>query len=346
MLGVAIVGAGSIGKVRAGVIQRSSSSRVVAVADIEHARAALLVASSGARATTDWRAAVCDPQVDAVVICTPTKFHAAAAIEALREGKHVLCEKPLARSLSEAEEMVQVADSQQRILKTGFNYRYMDNVRKAKELINNDALGPLYFLRCHYGHGGRPGFEKEWYTDRELSGGGVLLEQGIHILDLVRYLLGEPARVTASTSRFFWNLPDVEDNCFLEIQTASSQTAQIHVSWTQWINVFSLEIFGRDGYLTLSGRDGHYGPQRLVWGRRRPNHSRPDEEVFEFPSHNISWDHEWLDFVDAINSGMQPMGSPIDSLRTLQLVEAAYESSQRQTWVEVAPVTTFAGSTP
>lgn len=342
MLSVAVIGAGNIGKLRAQVIQRSRDSRVLVVADVDQTRAMTLATQIGVHGTSDWRTAVRDPQVDAVVVCTPTKFHGDATIQALQAGKHVLCEKPLARSVSEAEDIVKTAETHQRVLKTGFNYRYMDNVRKAKELIDGNALGPLYFLRCRYGHGGRPGYEKEWCTDLDISGGGVLLEQGIHILDLVRYLLGEPARVTASTSRFFWNLPDVEDNCFVEIQTTESQTAQIHVSWTQWINILSLEIFGRDGYLNLSGRDGHYGPQRLVWGRRQANHGRPAEEVFEFPLLNASWENEWLEFTDAIKSGRQPMGNPIDSLRALQLVEAAYESSHRQAWVEVTPLTVLA----
>jgi len=337
MLGVAIIGAGNIGKVRANVIQRSRDSRVVVVADLDHARAMTLATQIGVCGTTDWQRVVRDPQVDAVVVCTPTKFHGDAATPALQAGKHVLCEKPLARSVSEADDIVKTAEAHRRVLKTGFNYRYMDNVCKAKELIEDNAIGPLYFLRCRYGHGGRPGYEKEWCTDREISGGGVLLEQGIHILDLVRHLLGEPARVTASTSRFFWNFPDVEDNCFLEIQTTESQTAQIHVSWTQWINILSLEIFGRDGYLSLSGRDGHYGPQRLLWGKRQANHGRPAEEVFEFPLENASWENEWLEFTSAIKSGKQPMGNTADSLRALQLVEAAYESSYRRTWVEVAP---------
>lgn len=335
MLGVTIIGAGNVGKLRAQVIQRSGASRVLSVSDVEATRAKSLADAVGARVVPNCQAAVADPQVDIVVICTPTKFHVGAVMEALRAGMHVLCEKPLARSASEAETAIELAKKQQRLLKTGFNYRYMSSVRKAKELIDQGALGPVYFLRCRYGHGGRPGYEKEWCTDPDVSGGGVLLEQGIHIIDLVRHLLGEPARVTASTSCFFWNLQDTEDNCFLEIQTTSLQTAQIHVSWTQWINIFCLEIFGRDGYLELTGRDGHYGPQCLVWGKRKPDHSRPQQERFDFGSQNVSWDDEWLDFVNAVKTGSQPMGNPTDSIRALQLVEAAYDSARRRTWVEV-----------
>jgi predicted dehydrogenase len=99
--------------------------------------------------------------------------------------------------------MFEVARASGRVLKTGFNYRHMAHVRKAKELLEAGLLGSLHFLRSRYGHGGRPGYENEWCTDAELSGGGVLLEQGIHIFDLVRHLLGEPAQLLARTRRFY-----------------------------------------------------------------------------------------------------------------------------------------------
>jgi predicted dehydrogenase len=344
MFGVAIIGAGNVGGIRGRVIQDSFDARVRFVADIDPAHAHRLAETMGSEATTDWRRAIQSHEVDLVVVCTPTKFHPEAVLTALRAGKHVLCEKPLARSLAEAEEVVEAAETQKLILKTGFNYRNMGHVRKAKELIDKDLLGPLYYLRCRYGHGGRPGYEKHWCTDQELSGGGVLLEQGIHVIDLVRYLLDEPTYVMAETSCLFWDFPEVEDNCFLLLKTRNSRTAQIHISWTQWVNIFSLEIFGRDGYLHLTGRDGHYGPQRLVWGKRQPNHSRPVEEVFEFPLADDSWTREWNEFIDAIHTGRQPMGSGNDSIQALRLIEAAYESSRQQQWVEVSSTAVHAGA--
>jgi predicted dehydrogenase len=335
MLSVAIVGAGNVGKIRSDVIRRSSLSRVQIVADVDQGRASALAASVGADATTDWSDAVRSPKIDVVVVSTPTKFHAGIVKGALKAGKHVLCEKPLARSAPEADEVIALAKESGLVLKTGFNYRYMDHVSKAKELLESESLGPLYFLRCRYGHGGKPGYENHWCTDLDLSGGGALLEQGIHIVDLVRYLLGEPTEVLAFASRFFWDFAAVEDNCFLLLKTKSSQTAQIHVSWTQWINIFSLEIFGRDGYLQLSGRDGHYGPQRVLWGKRRPDHSRPEEQVFEFTAPDHSWEREWNDFLGAIGGNGQPIGNPEDGFRALQLVDAAYRSSREQAWVQV-----------
>jgi predicted dehydrogenase len=338
MVRVAIIGAGNIGRIRARLAQHSPASRLEFVADLDLARAKDLAYATGAAATSDWKAAIQSPAVDAVVICTPTKFHAEAIRTSLEAGKDVLCEKPLARSAEEAKAVARLAESNGLVLKTGFNYRYMAHVRKAKEMIDSGALGQLYLLRCRYGHGGCPGYEQRWCTDLDLSGGGALLEQGIHILDLTRYLLGEPSRVLASTSRFFWNFPAVEDNCFLLLRTWESQTAEIHVSWTQWINLFSLEIFGRDGYLHLSGRDGHYGPQNLVWGQRQSNHSRPQEQVFDFSSGNDSWELEWQDFLNAVATRREPMGNVTDGLRAMELVEAAYKSSREEKWIAIPPV--------
>src|SRR5215472_7470968 len=336
MLRVAIIGAGHIGTIRAQVITRSSSARVRLVADAEFSSAQRLATSVGAEFVLDPHAAVVDSNIDVAVVSTPTKFHRAFAVAALQAGKHVLCEKPLGRSVCEAEGIAEAAEHSGRVLKTGFNYRYMAHVRKAKQLLEADAIGEVMFLRSRYGHGGRPRYEDHWCTDRDLSGGGVLLEQGIHILDLFRHLVGEPAHIMADTSRYFWGFPEVEDNCFLLLKTKSSQMGQIHVSWTQWSNIFSLEIFGRDGYLHLTGRDGHYGPQRLVWGKRRADHSRPQEEVFDFPPREDSWVREWDDFVGAINGGQLQMGHVEDSRRALELVECAYESSGQQGWVDLS----------
>lgn len=334
MLSVAIVGAGRVGQIRAEAIRRSNDAVLAAVADVDRARAERLAQGTHAEICTDWASVVARRDVNALVVATPTKFHASVAIAALEAGKHVLCEKPLGRNVNEARRMFDTARASHRFLKTGFNYRHMSHVRKARELLQDGVLGPLHFLRCRYGHGGRPGYESEWCTDAELSGGGVLLEQGIHIFDLVRHLLGEPSQLLAQTQRFYWNFPTVEDNGFCLLQTASGQTAQIHVSWTQWVNIFELELFGRDGYLRLEGRDGHYGPQRLIWGRRKPDHSRPEQKIFEFPADD-SWELEWREFLDAIKHAREPGGSACDGLRAQQLVEAAYQSAAQRSWISI-----------
>ncbi len=335
MLSVAVVGAGGIGRIRARSIADSKQGRVSWVADVDAGRAKELAGPSSAIATVDWREAVSRPDVDAVVVSTPTKFHAEIAIEALQAGKHVLCEKPLARTTDEARRIVEAARDAKRVLKTGFNYRQMAHVRRAKELLGAGAIGKACFLRCRYGHGGRPGYEQHWCTNADLSGGGVLQEQGIHMVDLVRVFLDEPSRVMAETRRYFWAFPEVEDNCFCLFETPAGQIAQLHVSWTQWINIFEIEIFGRDGYLRLEGRDGHYGPQRLTWGKRQSSHGRPVEEVFAFDESENPWAREWREFLRLIRDGRDQFEAAQEGLRTQQLVEAAYRSARERVWIEI-----------
>lgn len=334
MISTAIVGAGRIGKIRAKVIQ-NNGGKVVAVADLDYAKAVELARGLDAEATTDWVTAVTQSSVEAVVVCTPTKFHAQAIVAALASGKHVLCEKPLGRTVEEAAKADAAARTAGCILKTGFNYRFMNHVRKAKELIDCGGIGATYFMRARYGHGGRPGYEKEWCTDADLSGGGVLLEQGIHLFDLARFLLDDPVSICAQTNRFFWRFPAVEDNAFCMMKFAGGQFAQIHVSWTQWLNVFDLEIFGHDGFLRLEGRDGHYGPQKLTWGQRQPDHSRPNLQVFDFPPQDDSWDLEWQDFISTIRRRDQSTKSGQDGLRAQALIECAYRSAVENSWIAV-----------
>ncbi len=259
MIGIALIGAGRIGQIRARVLNEAKSAELLAVADANIAAAARVASPARARSFSDWRECISAPGVDAVIVATPTMLHAEIASAALAAGKHVLCEKPLARNVAEAERIVDAARASGKVLKTGFNYRHLPHIRKAKELVEGGELGELSFMRCHFGHGGRPGFEKEWHTDPEASGGGVLLEQGIHVMDLIRYLLGEPVRVLGQRSNFFWNLREVEDNCFCLFETKNRQIAQVHVSWTQWINSFRLDLYGRNGYLQ-SARPG-----RALW---------------------------------------------------------------------------------
>jgi predicted dehydrogenase len=338
MISVALIGAGRVGRIRAEVIRKCQGAKLKAVADSELLAAEEVAAQADARTAQDWREIVRDQDIDAVVISTPTKFHRDIAIDALEAGKHVLCEKPLGRTLEEAGDMVRAAKRANRLLKTGFNYRHMAHVAKAKELIDNGEIGPVYFMRCRYGHGGKPGYEKVWCTDLDLSGGGVVLEQAIHIFDLMSFLMGDPEEVMAQLPRYFWNFPAVEDNCFCLMKTAAGQIGQIHVSWTQWLNVFELEIFGRDGFLQLKGRDGHYGPQALVVARRQPDHSKPIEQHFQFGVTDHSWDLEWTDFLHAIHSGEQPLAGAREGLRAQMTVRAAYESALKSQWVKISDV--------
>jgi len=160
-----------------------------------------------------------------------------------------------------------------------------------------------------------------------MSGGGELLDQGIHLADLFRSFFGDFAQAMGYVAGYVWTGKGVEDNGFALFRTASNQVASMHASWTQWKNIFSLELFGEKGYLSIQGLGGSYGTEQLIWGRRRPESGPPDEERFEFPGPDESWQREWEEFVAAIREQREPLGSGTDGLKAMQMIEAVYKSS-------------------
>jgi predicted dehydrogenase len=283
----------------------------------------------------EWSEVVARSDVDIVVVATTHRDLPDVSRAALQAGKHVLCEKPLARSAGEAVPVVEAARASGRILKVGFNHRHHPGLWDAHRRVVAGALGPLYFGRCHYGHGGRPGYDREWRADPELAGGGELLDQGVHALDLFRWFFGDIEQVSGRVNTFYWNVAPLEDNAFALLQFSGGQTGQLHVSWTQWKNLFAFELFGRDGYALVHGLGGSYGDESLRLGRRRPEGGPPDEEVYQYPSEDGSWHAEWAEFVVAIQEGRQPLASGEDGLRVLRVVDAIYESSRRSRLVRL-----------
>jgi predicted dehydrogenase len=188
---VGIVGCGLIGRRRAEVVQRSPDDELVIVADVDADRAAAAATEWGCLATDDWQAVVTREDLDVVVVATPNKVLTPVSVAALEHGKHVLCEKPPGRNYAETGQMVAAAQHAGRVLKVGFNHRHHPAVWRAHEWCAQGHIGPLLFVRAIYGHGGRPGYEQEWRGNVELAGGGELLDQGVHIVDLCRWFMGD-----------------------------------------------------------------------------------------------------------------------------------------------------------
>ena len=253
--GVAIVGCGSIGRKRAAAL---GEARLVACADLDRARAESLArTAAGAAAVDDWRSAVGRADVDIVAVATTNEMLAEIAHAALEAGKHVMVEKPAARSVAEIDPVIAAARRAGRLVRVGFNHRYHPALRKARELFDAGVLGDLMFVRGRYGHGGRVGYDKEWRADPVRSGGGELIDQGVHLIDLSRWFLGEFTVVDGLAHTYFWQMP-VDDNAFLLLRTAGDRMAFLHVSCTEWKNLFSLEIYG-----TLR-QAAHRGPGRQL----------------------------------------------------------------------------------
>jgi predicted dehydrogenase len=326
-LGVAVIGAGLVGSRRA--TTAATLSRLEIVADVDEARAMTLAARYGARYTARWQDAIDDPNVDVVVACTSNKFLAPVAIAALNAGKHVLCEKPMGRNATEAAQIASAALRADRVLKVGFTLRFHPALRKAHQLCADGVLGPLHFVQATYGHGGRPGYEKEWRGDSELAGGGELLDQGVHLLDLSRWFLGDLNVVAAVTPRWHWDVGPLEDNAFVLLQAPGGQVASLHTSWTMWKNRFCFEVYGRDGYARVDGLGGSYGVESLTLGRKRSEGSVPDETVTKFDQPDQSWEADWSDLISSIETGHHPEVDGDAGLAVMRLVAETYETAAK-----------------
>ncbi len=324
-----------MGAKRAREVARDPGARLVAVVDQDACRAQALAEIYGCRAGTDWEALVAGPDVDAVVVATSHRCLAPISRGALEARKHVLCEKPLATTPEEAAQLVASASRNGSKLKTGFNHRHHPALWQAHALAQAGHIGQVLWIRCRYGHGGRVGYESEWRANPTESGGGELMDQGIHALDLFRWFLGEFSEVSATVQRAFWPAL-VEDNAFCTLRTPGGQVASLHASWTQWKNLFSFEAFGEQGYLIVEGLGGSYGREQLVIGLRPAKFGPPAEERIEFAEEDFSWALEWEEFVSAIREDLRPMADGFDGWQALRLAHAAYESARTGRTIIVA----------
>ena len=247
----AIIGCGLIGKKRLAGLP--AGSKLAVACDTNLARAEELVKLAGTgRAVADYRQAVADPQVDAVIVATVNAALAEVSAAAIRAGKPVLVEKPAGVSVRQIDELIALAKEHGVCVRVGFNHRYHPAFRKAREIFESGVMGDLMFIRARYGHGGRVGYDQEWRADPKLSGGGELIDQGVHLIDLASWFLGRFTKVNGHAATFFWNMP-VDDNAFLDLRTAKGRTAWLHVSCTEWKNLFSFEIYGRNAKLHIEG---------------------------------------------------------------------------------------------
>ncbi|TSC82465.1 MAG: LmbZ [Parcubacteria group bacterium Gr01-1014_20] len=322
---VGIVGSGLMGYRRAEAISATRGSRLVAVTDIDIKKAEALAQKHQAQVEKDWRSLAKRKDVDVVIISVPNKFLAPIAIEALQNGKHLLCEKPFGRNVAEAKKIIAAALKYKRLVKVGFNHRFHAAIIKAKEIFDRGGIGKIMFIRGRYGQGGRKGMEHEWRFSKDMSGGGELLDQGVHLIDLCRFFAGEFNEVFGAVETKFWKAK-VEDNAFMILKN-KAVTASLHVSATQWKNLFSFEIFGDKGFLTIDGKGGSYGKETLMFGKRKPEFGVPGMKTFEF-GRDTSWEEEWGNFLKALNKKAKIVGTSKDGLRANQIVEAIYVSSK------------------
>lgn len=325
-MNIGIIGCGLIGHKRAKLLGQNNN--LVACADKDFARAKQLADNNKTcEAFADWQQVIADKNIDIIIVATPHNSLAEITLAAVRANKHVLVEKPAAIHSSELTPIIALAKQNNVLVRVGFNHRYHRALCKARELINAGQLGKLMFLRARYGHGGRIGYDKEWRANPALSGGGELIDQGVHLIDLARTFLGEFTEISGFAHTYYWDMP-VDDNGFLLLKTKEKQVAFLHASCTEWKNLFSLEIYGHAGKISIDGLGGSYGTEKLTFYKMLPEMGPPETTAWEYPMTDNSWEVEFAEFLEDIRLNRQPAASLVDAHAALTIVEEIYRSSQ------------------
>ena len=321
----AIIGCGLIGKKRLAGLPAGSKLVVACDTNLSRAEELVKLAQTG-RAVSDFKIAVADPQADAVIVAVINSALAEVSAAAIRAGKHVIVEKPAGISVKQIDELIALEKKHGVCVRVGFNHRYHPAFQKAREIFESGVMGELMFVRARYGHGGRIGYDQEWRADPKLSGGGELIDQGIHLIDLAGWFLGEFKKIDGHAATYFWKMP-VDDNAFLSLQTAKGQTAWLHVSCTEWKNLFSFEIYGRHAKLAIEGLGGSYGGEKLFHYQMKPEMGIPDTKVYEFPGADESWRIELAEFEANVRGERAPAANLAEARAALRVVEKIYRKS-------------------
>lgn len=322
---VAFVGAGLQTRRRAPIIKRSKDDVLVDIVGVDVAAATVLGNEFGCSTSGNWRKTVERDDIDAVVITTPPHLHAEIAVAALANGKHVLCEKPLCRTLDEAHAMLTAARQSGHILKCGFNHRHYPVIREARFRFERGDFGCPLSASCRYGICGRPGYEKEWRADPDQAAGGQYAEQGVHAIDLFRWFLGDLVEVSCMTSIGYFNKQSMDDNGMALFRSEQGAIAMLHSSLTHWKNLFSFELMGEDGYFMVEGLGSSYGTEKLFLGKR--DFTAPFQDlVIEYRGGDESWQVEWQEFKAAIEAGREPLGNGLDGFEAVRITLASYQA--------------------
>jgi predicted dehydrogenase len=326
----AIIGFGKMGAIRYRTLAKIPYCRVKWICEPQGTREPL----DGVRWTTDITDILQDQNVDALIICTPNHFLKPFVIEGLKKGKHVFCEKPPGRNLAELTEIMQAEELSPALkLMFGFNHRHHESMLHAKRLVDSGEYGKILWMRGRYGKSVDEKFFSNWRSKKELAGGGILLDQGIHMLDLFLFFCEDFEEVKAYVSNLYWKL-DIEDNVFAIFRNKKGQVAQLHSTMTQWRHIFSLEIFMERGYITINGlktSSNTYGEEAMTIAKNRtepPAAMWMDEEKITYHT-DQSWDKELSVFIDSIRSNKPiPMGHTRDAFKLMTLIEKVYHQKE------------------
>ena len=329
MYKVGIIGYGKMGQIRHQVISAFEDVQVQSIYDPE-------IVDTKIEKAQNSDQIIENPEIDAVFTCTPNYLNKPLTIQSLKAGKHVFCEKPPAFTAKDIEEIRAVEKESGKVLMYGFNHRHHASIKYMKKLVDDKEFGKILWMRGRYGKSVDETFYDNWRAKKELAGGGILIDQGIHMLDLLLHLGGNFDNVHASVSNLYWNL-SVEDNVFATLEnTKTGLAASLHSTMTQWRHLVSLEVFLEKGYLVLNGlktSSNSYGEEILTIAKNRstaPVATWKDEKNITYHT-DESWESELTEFFSAIKSNREvKLGNSSDALKLMKIVDKIYSFKKKE----------------
>jgi predicted dehydrogenase len=323
---IAIVGCGLIGKKRAKSLPGDAVLAGCFDTDLE--RGASFAREFGTECFQNLDELLRINDLKAVIVATRHDSLAPIGAKVLEHGINLFLEKPGGLNLKELDAITSIAEQRKLHLHIGYNHLFHPALLKVREIAKRQDFGKIMFIRARYGHGGRLGYENEWRADKKLSGGGELIDQGTHLIDIALDLLGDLSVDYAATPNYFWKM-HLEDNAFLSLKNSSGSIAFLHASCTEWKNMFSLEVYGEYGKLDVAGLGGSYGTETLTHYTMLPEMGPPNSMQWEFEGEDESWNIELESFIQDINNGTFKSDNSKSSKKVLEIVEEIYERNNR-----------------
>lgn len=320
---IAIVGAGLIGKKRALSLPKDINLSIIC--DTDKKRAEKFANEFKCQNETNWKRVVSNPDICALIISTPNKYLSVIAREAVLAGKHVLIEKPGSRDLKGIEEIIKAHKKRKVVVMFGYNHRLHPAMLKAKQLVDSKKYGEVLFIRAKYGHGGRVGYEKEWRFDKDIAGGGELLDQGSHLIDLVNYFCGELKYYASYTGTLFWKTA-LEDTTFLLLKR-KRMVANISATCIEWKNIFCFEITLKTAKIQIDGLGRSYGTEKLTLYKMSKKMGPPEVQEFIFPEEDLSWKKETAVFFKRIKAKDFSDKALKDAKYVMNIIKQSYKKS-------------------
>ena len=318
-LGFTVIGCGNFGMRRIKSITDNKQAELICVVDVDKERAEQIAKKYGCDYYTDFREAIKRKDVHCVIVATPNNLHGSISLAALQNRKHVWCEKPLTINLKEASDMIRTASKNKIFLKTGSNLRYFPSVQKVIEILKNNYIGDILFLRGWIGNSGK--HLNSWYSDKKISGGGTLLDNGFHIIDLTILFLEKIKECMGYVTTISLPNKDLEDNAFAILKSSNGKIAFIQSSWREWNSYMYMEVYGEDGYTCIDNR----GPVSKTILKKNDGYN----EVFDYSNEKIqSYELELKDYIQCIMNNKQPHASGLEGTEVLKIIHGIYESSK------------------